>query len=111
MIFQLWSLVAITASEKLKPKENPDDGSPWAQHPFGKDMIKYLYVSRSFEPIERLCHLLIGFRQFTFLYTGLPVFHYLHHAYALHVITTKNVFTCFENLGYLSNTLLDLIST
>ena len=56
LIFQLWSLVAITASEKLKPKENPDDGSPWAQHPFGKDMIKYLYVSKSFEPIETLCH-------------------------------------------------------
>ena len=53
--------------------------------------------------------MLISFRQFTFLYTGLPVFHYLHHAYAL--ITTKNVFTCFENLGYLSNTRLDLIST
>ncbi|XP_078335515.1 GATOR2 complex protein WDR59-like isoform X5 [Crassostrea virginica] len=42
-LVQLWSLVAITASEKLKPKENPDDGSPWAQHPFGKDMIKYLF--------------------------------------------------------------------
>uniref|UniRef100_K1R2T8 WD repeat-containing protein 59 n=1 Tax=Magallana gigas TaxID=29159 RepID=K1R2T8_MAGGI len=41
--FPLWSLVALTASEKLKPQNNPDDELPWAQHPFGKEMIKYLF--------------------------------------------------------------------
>lgn len=42
-LVQLWSLVALTASEKLKPQNNPDDELPWAQHPFGKEMIKYLF--------------------------------------------------------------------
>lgn len=37
--------MALTASEKLKPQNNPDDELPWAQHPFGKEMIKYLYVT------------------------------------------------------------------
>ncbi|XP_056008866.1 GATOR complex protein WDR59-like isoform X4 [Ostrea edulis] len=42
-LVQLWSMVSITASQRLKPNNDPDDGSPWAQHPFGKDLIKYLF--------------------------------------------------------------------
>ncbi|XP_062593014.1 GATOR2 complex protein WDR59-like isoform X3 [Saccostrea cucullata] len=42
-LVQLWSMVGISASQKLKPSDDPDDGPPWAQHPFGKEMIKYLF--------------------------------------------------------------------
>jgi hypothetical protein len=40
-------MVSINASQKLKPSDDPDDGMPWAQHPFGKDLIKYLYDGKN----------------------------------------------------------------
>lgn len=40
-LFQIWSVAALTASPHLSAEsKGPDDGIPWAQHPFGRLMVE-----------------------------------------------------------------------
>ncbi|KAL4234056.1 GATOR complex protein wdr59 [Mactra antiquata] len=41
-LVRLWSLIPITCSSVLKPSNNPDDGTPWAQQSFGRKMLESL---------------------------------------------------------------------
>ncbi|XP_064640221.1 GATOR2 complex protein WDR59-like isoform X2 [Lineus longissimus] len=41
-LVQMWSLVSLALHRKLSCLDGPDEGSPWAQHPFGKNMLKSL---------------------------------------------------------------------
>ncbi|WAR12457.1 WDR59-like protein [Mya arenaria] len=38
----LWSLIPVMCSPNLAPSPNPDDGTPWAQRPFGRNMLQSL---------------------------------------------------------------------
>ena len=42
-LVQLWSMVAVTVPPSLQPSLDPDV-EPWACHPFGRKLIKSLYV-------------------------------------------------------------------
>ncbi|XP_072051931.1 GATOR2 complex protein WDR59-like [Amphiura filiformis] len=41
-LVQIWSLAAVSSNPNLKCTENPDEGSPWAKHPFGRQLLKSL---------------------------------------------------------------------
>ncbi|XP_033625882.1 GATOR complex protein WDR59-like [Asterias rubens] len=41
-LVQVWSLVALSTSNELKPSSVPDDEIPWAQHPFGRQLLQTL---------------------------------------------------------------------
>ncbi|XP_052816211.1 GATOR complex protein WDR59-like isoform X3 [Mya arenaria] len=41
-LVRLWSLIPVMCSPNLAPSPNPDDGTPWAQRPFGRNMLQSL---------------------------------------------------------------------
>ncbi|XP_060605076.1 GATOR complex protein WDR59-like isoform X4 [Ruditapes philippinarum] len=41
-LVRLWSMIPVTCSQMLTPSTNPDDGIPWAQRPFGRQMYESL---------------------------------------------------------------------
>ena len=45
-LVQMWSMLSLIVLPALDPSPHPDD-EPWAAHPFGRQTIKSLYVSRS----------------------------------------------------------------
>ncbi|XP_076318578.1 WD repeat domain 59 isoform X2 [Tachypleus tridentatus] len=41
-LVQVWQLAALIASSELFPSSDPDDGVPWSQHPFGRQLLQSL---------------------------------------------------------------------
>ncbi|XP_021358259.1 WD repeat-containing protein 59-like isoform X8 [Mizuhopecten yessoensis] len=41
-LVQLWNLVTLMSDKRLAPSSNPDDGSPWGRHPFGRQLLKHM---------------------------------------------------------------------
>lgn len=44
-VCQVWSLAMVATDLCLGPKSDPDLEIPWAQHPFGRQLLESLYVS------------------------------------------------------------------
>lgn len=44
---QVWSLAAVATDLCLGPKSDPDLETPWARHPFGRQLLESLYVLRT----------------------------------------------------------------
>ena len=44
-LFQVWSLAELATSKALASGLDPDRGAPWAYHPFGRRLLKSLYVT------------------------------------------------------------------
>ncbi|XP_022107319.1 GATOR complex protein WDR59-like isoform X2 [Acanthaster planci] len=42
-LVQMWSLAALSNSSELQPYSDPDGETPWAQHPFGRQLLQTLF--------------------------------------------------------------------
>ncbi|ELT94839.1 hypothetical protein CAPTEDRAFT_124558 [Capitella teleta] len=58
-LVQMWSLAALANDKNLTPDLDPEKGSPWALHPFGRKMLKSIllyYASiRDVQTLAMLC--------------------------------------------------------
>ena len=41
-LVQVWSIAALVADIDIEVPATPDDGIPWPEHPFGRDLIHSL---------------------------------------------------------------------
>ena len=42
---QVWALASAATSQDLSPDSDPDTETPWARHPFGRQLLETLWVS------------------------------------------------------------------
>lgn len=54
-VCQVWSLAMVATDLCLGPKSDPDLEIPWAQHPFGRQLLESLYVSECWGGVGNGC--------------------------------------------------------
>ena len=41
-LVQAWTTISLIANESMEVPKDPDDGMPWAMHPFGRQLLQSL---------------------------------------------------------------------